>query len=329
MEQSLILLLLDQKTGTGGVPLPVASDAEAWKCLPRADKGAGQPLPAWARVLARALPRTTAAMLELDYLQRTRSPLDPKLRARMRWVAAHANRCAYSEAYAAADLRRAGVDDAGIRALARGDAKLPRPEEVALEFARKMTVAANTVTDAEVGQLVRLYGQKQVVAMVLLLAYANFQDRFILSLNVPLETGGPLKPLEVRFARKEAGRQQAAAPKRRPPAGKTIFSTKPAADREWTSLDFAQLQKAIEEQRARQPRIAVPSWEDVRKHLPPGYPKDRPLRIRWSLVCLGYQPELAAGWSACMRAFGQESRQDRAFEESVFWVITRSLQCFY
>jgi hypothetical protein len=103
----------------------------------------------------------------------------------------------------------------------------------------------------------------------------------------------------------------------------------PADDPEWTGLDFARLQQAMEGQRARAPRIPVPSWDDVRKHLPAGYPKDRPLRIRWSLVCLGYQPELAAAWSACTRAFAQEARQDRLFEESLFWVITRSLHCFY
>ena len=47
-------------------------------------------------------------MLELDYLHRARSPLAPKVRAQLRWVAAHANRCAYGQAYAAADLRPAG-----------------------------------------------------------------------------------------------------------------------------------------------------------------------------------------------------------------------------
>jgi hypothetical protein len=45
--------------------------------------------------------------------------------------------------------------------------------------------------------------------------------------------------------------------------------------------------------------------------------------------CIGYQPELAAAWSACTRAFGREANQDRVFEESLFWVVTRTLQCFY
>ena len=86
-------------SGAGGLAVPL-SDVEAWKRLPAAEKGGGQPLPSWARMLAGELPRTTAAFLQLDFAQRTKGPVDPKLRAAMRWVAAHANRCAYAEAYA-------------------------------------------------------------------------------------------------------------------------------------------------------------------------------------------------------------------------------------
>ena len=81
------------------------SDGEAWRVLPAAEQGGGQPLPTWARALARSLPRTTAAMLELDRLQRTQSPLGPLLRGKMRWIAADANRCDYSRVTAAADLQ--------------------------------------------------------------------------------------------------------------------------------------------------------------------------------------------------------------------------------
>src|SRR5262249_14126891 len=83
MEQSLLMLLLDQAAASTQTAhgLPVLDNTTAWKHLPPPEKGAGQLLPAWARVLAATLPETTAAMLELDYAQRTRSPLDPRLRA--------------------------------------------------------------------------------------------------------------------------------------------------------------------------------------------------------------------------------------------------------
>ena len=44
---------------------------------------------------------------------------------------------------------------------------------------------------------------------------------------------------------------------------------------------------------------------------------------------MGYQPELATAWSACTRAFREESKQDRVFEESLFWIVTRTIHCFY
>src|SRR5207253_1108415 len=80
-------------------------------------------------------------------------------------------------------------------------------------------------------------------------------------------------------------------------------------DPDWLALDFGELQKMVQSQRDRQPRIRVPVWEDVAKLIPPKNTPPRPLRIKWSLVCIGYQPQLAFGWSACTRSFGQEAKQ--------------------
>src|SRR5207247_335469 len=97
LEQSLLMLLLDQAPPalTSRHGIPILSNADAWKHLPPAPEGGHQPLPSWARALAGALPRTTARLLEIDYLQRTHPSLDAKLRGKLRWVAAHANRCAW------------------------------------------------------------------------------------------------------------------------------------------------------------------------------------------------------------------------------------------
>jgi alkylhydroperoxidase family enzyme len=331
LEQSLLMHLLEEKAATRTAHgLPILSEPEAWKSLPPVEKGAGQPLPLWARTLAATLPRTAAAMLELDYLQRTRSPLDPKLRALMRWTAARANHCAYSEAYARADLLRSGATERELQALERGAAQLSSAEQAALTFARKMTEAANTVTDAEVAQLMGQYGNQQVVAMVLLLAYANFQDRMLLTLGVPVEEAGPLPPQEIRFARQAPA--DGATPRvarSQPSEGLSYASSPLLKDSEWSSFDFSKLQTEMEAQRARQPRILVPTFEEVSKQLAATVRPARPVRIKWSLVCMGYQPELAMGWSACTRAFGAEANQDRVFEESLFWVVTRTLHCFY
>jgi alkylhydroperoxidase family enzyme len=326
MEQALVMTLLDEATPPKAqARVPLLSDEAAWKRLPLTGKDVGKPLPTWARALARPLPATTAAMLRLDYLHRAGSPLGPALAGKLRWVAARANRCAYAEAVALADLRRAGLKEDELKALTAGPAHWPASERDALAFADQLTRNASRVTDEQVAGLIKRYGDKQVVAMVLLLAYANFQDRLLLTLGIPAETGAA--PLDVQPASKrDAG---AAVPPRRPPEKTTTALPELLDDPAWKAFDFAALQRNLDHQRERPGRIRVPSWEEVRRQFPSSKAPRRPLGIRWSLVCMGYQPELASAWSACTANFAQEAKPDRVFEESLFWVVTRSLECFY
>jgi len=313
----------------GGKPhVTPLTTQECWKRMPPAASGGGHPLPIWAKVVAAHLPRTAAAMLELDLAHRTQSPLDPALRGKMRWVIAHANRCAYGEEYALADLKRLGV---GADALAnlRGDpAAWSDDDREPLEFARLLTVAAPTITDQQFARLVIRFGEKKVAAMVLLAAYGNFQDRIVLGLNLSIEPDGPLAPLEVKFA---PGAFQA-VPVMPPQAeirplvnsGETVVQRDP----EWSQLSYKELQFRLESQRSRTPRLPVPPWEEVKRNLPPELAK-RPIRIVWSLVGLGYVPELALPWSVTTRTMWAETKPDRIFEESLFWIQTRSIRCNY
>lgn len=290
---------------------PQLSDSEAWASLPESD-GLRGPLPGWTRILARTLPRTTAATLEVDLVQRTRSPLDPVLRAQVRWVAARANRSPYGAAYARADLLAAGGTDAD---LVEGGTPT-------LDFARKLTLHAYRVTDEEVAALHDEHGPAHLVALVQGIAYANFQDRLVLSLGLAVEEGGPLPPVPVRFRKPYVG-------------GTTIPRTRTDATggrispQEVPQLDFDALRADTEAQKDRAPRIRVPSFDEVRQKLPPTFTADWALAIHWSRVCLGYQPELALAWTNAPRTFDAEANQDLLFEESLFWVVTSSLQCFY
>lgn len=308
--------------------VPLLSLDECWKRMPPTVSGGGQMLPNWARAVAPSLPRTAAAMLQLDLAHRTQSPLDPVLRARMRWVVAHANRCSYSEAYALADLKRAGQGAAEIQALT-GDSRLwPEADRDPLEFARLLTVAAPTIPDELFEKLRVRYGDKQVAAMVLLAAYGNFQDRLVLGLNLPLEVGGPLPPLKVQFA-EDALQIAPLFPTQTPLAtasngGKTVVAEDPA----WSKVTFDELQVRLEKQRDRKPRLPIPAWDDVRKNLPSRMAA-RPTRIIWNLVCSGYVPELAVPWSISTRTMWAETKPDRVFEESLFWIQTRSIECNY
>lgn len=312
--------LLAQKPNVGGAFVPLLSQEEAWDHLPALEQGTQERLPLWVLATAKALPRTTAAVLELEHRHRAQSPLESKLRGQIRLVVAHANGCGYTQAQATADLRRAGLSEAEIKR-ALGDEEKLSP---VLRFARKLTLAAYTVTDAEVADLVKTLGDKQLVAVVQLAAFANFQDRLLLALGITEEPDGPLPPRPVRFAKE----MQAMPRPDWPEAGEAMAASARVDDAEWRRFSFSDLKKGMAAQKERPLRIRVPSWDEVKSLLPPESQK-REVRIKWSLVCMGYQPELAQGWSACTKAFGTEAAMDRVFEESLFWVVTRTLQCFY
>jgi alkylhydroperoxidase family enzyme len=303
-------------------------DAACWKALPETVSGGGGPLPIWARAVAVRLPRTAAAMLELDLAQRTRSPLDLKLRAAMRWVVARNNRCAYTEAYALADARRAGLDEATIKAVTGDPSGWPADYRDALEFARLHTVDAPSIPDALFAKLVAKYGEHQAAAMVLLGAYGNFQDRVVLGLNLPGESGPPLEPIAVKFTPGAFQSTPVLPPQSELKPLKDDGATVVDRDPEWSELSYDSLQSRLETQRARQPRLPIPTWDEVKKGLPPEFAQ-RPTRIVWNLVCSGYVPELALPWSRATRTMWAEAKPDRVFEESLFWVQTRAIRCNY
>jgi alkylhydroperoxidase family enzyme len=349
MEQSLVLMLMEEEAkrkkqpkkqtphaGAAGskkvsARVPLLDQKAAWQQLPTALKGAGEPLPVWARALAKSLPQTTAAMLELDYLHRVDSPLPALLRGKMRWIAADANGCAYTRLQAEDDLLRDGLPPGQLAKLKKGDvAGLSNEEKATLVFAGKLTRAAHTVTDAEVADLIKHHGDKQVVAMVLLLAHANFQDRLLLTLGITPKLEQPLPPLAVRFDFTDEGISHLKPVARKLPDEKLTASGLQGQElKKWTAQTLGELKAQMNVQKGLKGRIAVPTWEELVKQFPVLAERKKPVDIKWSRVCLGYQPKLARGWSACTSFFGAEAKQDRVFEESQFWVVTRSLQCYY
>ena len=325
MEQALALSLLDQESAATKTleRLPMLTNETAWKRLPGAPEKV-QPLPAWARLLAGPLPLTTARMLEVDALHRSGNRLDPKLRGLVRWAAADANECAYARAVAVADLRRTGVTEAELQALTANPNRLSAVERSALAFARKMMREAHAVTDDEVKQLLEFLGEERFVALVALLAHASFQDRIFLAVNVQVEPEESLPPLTVSFAKPEP-KPSAHGTDRATKGGKPVPGAKTAA----AGAEWLGLQGSLEKQRARVGRIRVPSREEVIRRIGEKHPAAWQADILWSRVCYGFQPELTDAWFACAVAFRQEAGLDRVFEQSVFWVVTQSLSCFY
>jgi len=96
----------------------------------------------------------------------------------------------------------------------------------------------------------------------------------------------------------------------------------------WSEVSYEDLQVRLENQRNKSPRLPIPSWDEVKPQLPEPMAA-KPTRIVWSLTCLGYVPELAVPWSISTRTLWAEAQNDRIFEESLFWVQTRAIECNY
>lgn len=322
---------------TTSVPsrLPMLDNHAAWTRLPGAPANE-ETLPSWARQLAGPLPQATAQMLRLDALHRTGDRLDPKLRALMRWMAADANQCAYSKALAESDLKRAGHAPAGL--VARDSAKLSPDEKTALLFAKKLTTDGASVTDEEVQSLIQAFGESKVVAMVALIAHACFQDRVLLALNPPIESDGPPPPVQAVFPHKRTPPMPpGGAPGSKGKAGGAPATTseKPlGANLEdvagtWKDQTFDDLLKQLNRQRERKARIRIPDWPEVEARLSADSWALRLPRVLWNRVCYGHQPELTDGWFDCVDAFRQETKFNRMLSQDIFWVVTRSINCFY
>jgi len=293
-------------------PFPPSSDDAAWSRVPRAEP----PLPLWARTTIDSLPATTLVQLELDALHRTANPLGNELSARIRWTVADANRCAYAKQSAELDLAKAGVD--------ADESRLDGASRAALAFARRLTLASASITDEEVADLVAQFGPDDVVGIVHTVAFANFQDRLFLALGLTEEPGGAKPPLRT----KASPNDPYPVPERSQPSDVGASSAK-AADgpTNWSSRTFEELKERVEQQKSRTPRVPEPDAARLARFPRPD--REQISRTVWGRISRGYQPVLGFGWADSMRAFAREASLDPVFENSLFWVVTRTNDCFY
>lgn len=300
-------------------PFPALPEKEAWGKLPPTRK---PELPEWARVLAGPLPKTTAKMLELDALHRTKSPLGSKLSARIRHEVAEALGSKYGAAIAGADLGEPDILTIAPKFMPRSP--LTFEEGVALRFAKKLTREGHAVTDEEFAQLLNSFGPEKTTAIVHTVAYANFQNRILLGLGVKGEWP-VVAPVGLKF---DLDAAKVKAPERPPWDDlKTAKGKGPSLRVQWSDKDADELKATLNKQKERKLRIPLPDKSAYEKLSP--REKESSAKIRWNTVSMGYQPELTRAWFAVLYAFYDEAKVDRVFTNSMFWVVTRTNDCFY
>ncbi len=317
------------------------SNEEAWKLLPPSDGARTEALPIWARMMVSEMPRTTAAFLELDRSQRTLGAVAPGLRAACRFVAAKTNGCEYALAVARADGKLANVPPEKWASLEEGSWKVwSADERLALEFAKRMAVDSDGIPDDFFSDLVAKFGNEAAACMVLHSAYASFQDRFLLCLQITSDSSNGLSPMTARFD--PAGLVSTTTPPPKPSPSTSAVSpaqadpvaaiAKPSRTRsiEYTWLPFEGLQERLTQQRHRKTRLPIPEWDAIAPKLPVGL-MDKPSAIVWYRIAFGYAAELAVPFEIYMRTAGSEVSKnwDRIFGNSIFWIVTDAMKCPY
>ena len=321
---------------------PIAvSNEEAWKLLPPSDGTRTEALPIWARMMVNELPRTTAAYLELDRSQRTLGAVAPGLRAACRWVAAKTSGCEYSQAVAQADGKLANVPAEKWASLEEGSWKVwSADERLALEFAKRMAIDSDEIPDEFFTDLVSKFGNEAAACMVLHSAYASFQDRFLLCLQITTDSSSGRPPVTARFDPAELVSTTTPPPKPSPSTNAVSpAQAEPAAvlakpsrlkSIEYTWLPFEGLQERLAQQRHRKTRLPIPEWDAIAPKLPVGL-MDKPSAIVWYRIAFGYAAELAVPFEIYMRTAGSEVSKnwDRIFGNSIFWIVTDAMKCPY
>jgi hypothetical protein len=256
------------------------------------------------------------------------------LRAAIRWAAAKANGCQYTMSVAAADALRAGVSQEQWTSLTDGDRSLWSDfEKAAIQFATDMTLDSDGVTDKQFADLVVMFDERTVAAMVLHMAYANLQDRLIQCLGVQLEEGEQLAPLDVHFS-PDSLVQKTLAPPSNPPKKIGNPNTTPRDIIEekdsFTWLPYEALQNRLLIQKTRRTRLRVPDWQEFADKLPKGL-MPTASDIVWYKVAFGYAQELAIPYEIYMRTAGSEIavNWDRPFGNCLFWMVTDAIKCPY
>ncbi|MCX7699532.1 MAG: hypothetical protein N2039_01510 [Gemmataceae bacterium] len=299
--------------------LPLLEPEAAWsRVVPTSEYP--KLLPTWARILSGPMPKTTARMLNLDALHRSGDRLDARLRCLARWAAAEANGCRAMQAIVEADWHRAGPFFEDVGTLVSQSDRLPEIDRLVVQFARKMQREAHAITDDEVHRLIQLLGEERMVALVALLAHASFQDRVFLALRLPTEGAEPLPPITVPIPSRASRGSPPASPPPKPELPNLV-----AKD----SSQWRELQDGLQTQRRRVTRIQVPTKEALAARMGPNHPGAWQLDIVWSRVCFGYQPELTQAWFEMVSTFREESQLKSLFANSIFWVVTQAVKCFY
>ena len=113
--------------------------------------------------------------------------VDRTLKLHISFAVSMANGCRYCTLHQVQGLRRQGVAIAKLVAMKKDDSALSPRELVAVQFARKLTEAPATITDADYDRLKAEFGEQGAMEVVLQTCSFAYMNRFTDGLRLPSE----------------------------------------------------------------------------------------------------------------------------------------------
>lgn len=164
--------------------LPLVDAATARDLLP-ADWPKG-PLPQWVRLLAN-FPRSGKGRILGLRAAAEKGTLDKTLRAKMAWIAARNDRAWYALGHARQRLLAMGLSEDAIWALDGPWDRCSAKERAVFELTRKITIAADLITDRDVAEVRKHFSDREVAEVVYQITVTAFFDRLTEASGLQLE----------------------------------------------------------------------------------------------------------------------------------------------
>lgn len=123
------------------------------------------------------------------FLDRSRSPLDPALRALVSNRIAHLNHCAFCSDLSASSLEKKGVPAAKILALDAyaGDPSFTAKERAAIAYGEAVAGNDDRVTQDRITALKEFFDEDEIVELTGWICFQIFSSKFNAALDIPAQ----------------------------------------------------------------------------------------------------------------------------------------------
>jgi alkylhydroperoxidase family enzyme len=238
------------------------------------------------------------------------------------WIVSRSNNCIYCMGHQESSLPRVGVTEDRIAALDGDWSEFTLAERAAFALARKLTVAPQTVSDADIDAVRRHYTDLQVLEMIGLVAGFNAMNRWTGPLRLTQEDFRVfLTPTSAKYA-STITKIGPVPPESRGTRCAPMAAPRPALE------PRAVVEQKWDECRTRKSRFALVDEPAARALLPEhSFPTDEPLP-NWVRLLANF-PKAGMAKIAGLRASETKGRLSPKLNAQLAWVSARADRAWY